>query len=229
MDNGFQFIDIIFFAMLAAFLVLRLRGVLGRRDGHEGGHRDPFTQGRKQEPADDTIIRLPDANGAPTEAEPVADDDTPVDALTEGIAAIRAADRGFDPTELVSGARVAFEMILGAYASGDSKALKPLLSNEVFANFDMSIREREKAGETMEDTLIGIKTADVVEAYLEGRVAQVTVKFVSEQVNVIRDAEGKVVDGDPNAVVEVTDFWTFAKDTKSRDPNWTLVATRSLD
>lgn len=230
MDNGFQFIDIIFFAMLAAFLVLRLRGVLGRRDGHEGGHRDPFTQNRKQETADDTIIRLPDANGAPTDAEPVAnDDDAPMDALTEGIAAIRGADRGFDPTELVVGARVAFEMILGAYAAGDSKTLKPLLSNEVFANFDMSIREREKAGETMEDTLIGIKTADIVEAYLEEWVAQVTVKFVSEQVNVIHDAEGKVVDGDPNAVVTVTDFWTFARDTKSRDPNWTLVATRSLD
>jgi predicted lipid-binding transport protein (Tim44 family) len=120
-------------------------------------------------------------------------------------------------------------MILDAYAKGDSQTLKPLLNPEVFANFSQAIRDREQAGETLEDTLVGIKSAEIVEAYLDGRTVNVTVKFVSEQINVTRDESGDVVDGNPNAVIEVTDFWTFARDAKSRDPNWTLVATNSLD
>jgi len=230
MDSGFQFIDIIFFAMLAAFLVLRLRSVLGRRDGHEGGHKDIFAARQQQEaPADDNVVRLPDAAAKPADTGPMPLPDNPDDVLTAGLAAIRGADRNFDAREMVSGARIAFEMILGAYAAGDTKTLKPLLSDEVFANFSQAIRQREQAGEVMEDTLIGVRSAEIVEAGLEGRAANVTVKFVSEQVNVVRDANGAVVDGDPNAVVEVTDFWTFSKDARSRDPNWTLVATRSLD
>lgn len=229
MDSGFQFIDIIFFAMLAAFLVLRLRSVLGRRDGHEGGHKDIFAARQQQETADDTVVRLPDASAKPADAGPMPLPEEPDDVLAAGINAIKGTDPRFDPREMVSGARIAFELILGAYAGGDTQALKPLLSNDVFANFTQAIRAREQAGEVMEDTLISIRSAEIVEAGVEGRTANVTVKFVSEQVNVIRDANGAVIDGDPNAVVEVTDFWTFSRDTRSRDPNWILVATRSLD
>jgi len=97
------------------------------------------------------------------------------------------------------------------------------------ANFSRAIRDREQAGETLEDTLVGIKSADIVEAYLEGRMVNITIKFFSDQINATRDENGDVVDGNPNAVIEVTDFWTFARDTKSRNPNWTLIATSSLD
>ncbi len=233
MGDGLPFFDIILFAMIAAFLVLRLRSVLGRRDGHKGGHRNPFARSRPEEAAEDNVVPLPDARDASaddadadTEAAAVGDGESD---LAAGFREIKAADRGFEPTEILSGARIAFELVLSAYASADTEALKTLVSAEVLGNFARSIREREAAGETMEHTLVGIKSADIVEAFLDGRAAHVTVKFVTDQATVTRDVNGEVVDGDPSAVTEVTDFWTFARDTRSRDPNWTLVATRSLD
>jgi len=174
-------------------------------------------------------VQIPNARDAGTDTEAAAVADDAEDDLAAGFREIKAADRGFEPTEILSGARIAFELILGAFASGDTEALKPLLSAEVLGNFAQSIRDREAAGQTMEHTLVGVKSADIVEAFMDGPTAHVTVKFVTDQANVTRDANGEVVDGDPSAVNEVTDFWTFARDTGSRDPNWTLVATRSLD
>ncbi|MDP7651602.1 MAG: Tim44/TimA family putative adaptor protein [Rhodospirillales bacterium] len=226
MGDGFPFIDIILFAMVAAFLILRLRGVLGRRDGHEGPRPDPFLPPGK-ESADGKVVALPDraaadASSAPADAEAA----TP---LESGFAEIRKSDPGFDPSEFSSGARLAFEMILGAFATGDTEALKPLLSPEVYGNFARAISDRTEAGEVLQETLVGINSSDIVEAFVEGPVANVTIKFVSDQVNVTHDRDGKVVSGDPESSVEVTDFWTFGRDTRSRDPNWTLVGTRSLD
>ena len=229
MSDGLPFFDIILFAMIAAFLVLRLRSVLGRRDGHKGRNRNPFARSLPEEQADEKVVHLPDARDADADAEAAAEGDDAEGDLAAGFREIKAADRGFEPTEILSGARIAFELVLSAYASADTGALKTLLSAEVLGNFTRSIREREAAGETMEHTLVGIKSADIVEAFLDGGTAHVTVKFVTDQANVTRDANGEVVDGDPSAVTEVTDFWTFARDTQSRDPNWTLVATRSLD
>ena len=232
MGEGFQFIDIIFFAMIAAFLVLRLRSVLGRRDGHESQLRDRFKT-HKDDQSEDNVVELPDRS----ESFSGEDDsgDTSLDAyendekLYQGLSEIMETDPGFQPEEFLSGSRMAFELILGAYAQGDSETLKPLLSPEVYANFTQVIREREQTGETLEDTLVGIKSAEIVEAYVENKAANINVKFVSEQINATRDVNGDVVDGDPNAVVNVVDFWTFSRHTKSRDPNWTLVATSSLD
>ena len=235
MGGGFQFIDIILIAMVAAFFVLRLRSVLGRRDGNDGsGHRDPFkpTPGEEAKDAkngkdgkDEKVIQLPDRHHAQSEGEggPTAD------SLENGLIQIKVADPDFAPDEFLAGARVAFEMVLDAYASGDKKTLSNLLDEGVYAGFESAIRDREAKKQTVEDTLVGIKSADIVEAYMDGRQANVTVKFVTEQVNVTRDAEGQVADGNPNEVITVTDFWTFARDTKSRDPNWTLVATHSAE
>lgn len=235
MSQGFQFIDIILFAMIAVFLILRLRGVLGRRDGHEGGFPDIFKRmagkDQKQENANgENIVHLPDAS-AGEDADTDTGTETPEVAspLQAGIAGIAAASGGFDPDEFISGARIAFELVLGAYASGDYDALRPLLSDDVYANFERSMRERDDAGQTMEETLVGIRKAEIVEAYLEGAIANVTIKFISDQVHALLDAEGAVVDGDPNKVIDVTDFWTFARDTRAGNPNWALAATRSLD
>ncbi len=232
MGEGFQFIDIIFFAMIAAFLVLRLRSVLGRRDGHESQLRDRFKT-HQDDQSDDNVVELPDRS-EPSIGED-GSEDTPLDAyeddeqLFRGLSKIMETDPRFQPEEFLSGSRMAFELILGAYAQGDSETLKPLLSPEVYANFAQAIRDREQAGETLEDTLVGIKSADIVEAYVENKTANINVKFVSEQINATRDENGDVVDGDPNAVVKGVDFWTFARHTKSSNPNWTLIATSSLD
>ena len=118
-------------------------------------------------------------------------------------------------------------MILHAFAAGDAATLRPLLSDEVFANFNGAIEERRKAGHTLTTTLVGIRSLDVIEADLQARNAVVTVKIVSDQINVTQDAGGKTVEGDPTAVTAITDIWTFSRNTRSRDPNWTLVATRS--
>ena len=232
MESGSQFIDIILFAMVAAFLVLRLRSVLGRRNGSKTGHRDIFAQ-RKAEPhAEDNVIAIGDQKPGQKDSvwnKPQDDAAEGHSDLIEGIAQIRRADPSFDPDGFVGGAKGAFDMILTAFSSGDKATLKGLLSAEVYGNFAQAINDRERQGHTLEDTLVGIKSAELVEAYMEGRNANVTVKFVSEQITVTRDKEGQIVEGNPNTVTEVTDFWTFARDTRSRDPNWELVATRSLD
>ncbi len=120
-------------------------------------------------------------------------------------------------------------MIIQTFAEGDTDLLNALLSNEVYNNFLQAIRAREAENQTLENSLVRIVNTEMLEAYMEGSQANVTVKITSEQVNVTRDAEGEVVDGDADHISEVTDIWTFARDTKSRDPNWQLVATRSLD
>lgn len=232
MGDGFQFIDIVFFAMIAAFLVLRLRSVLGRRDGHEGGFLDPFRRRGPVKPADaeskdETVVALPDrAPRAAAEEEP-SRPEAAAGALAAALAEIGSADSRFSPEEFLSGAKGAFEIILGAFARGDVTTLKGLLSPDVYTNFLQAIRVRERAGETLEHTLVSMRTAEIDGAGMEDRVANVTVKFVSEQIRVTRDEKGDVVDGDPSAVIEVTDFWTFARDARSRDPNWNLVATHS--
>jgi predicted lipid-binding transport protein (Tim44 family) len=216
MTDGY--FDIILFAMVAAFLVLRLRAVLGRRTGSEQRRENPLA--RVPEPARDNVVALPDRGvEAPSDGQPVS--------LEAGLAQIAAADPSFDPNGFVRGARGAFEMIVHAFAAGDTAALRPLLSDEVYDRFTDAIRARAAAKETHETRLDSIKAAEIVEAQLNGRSAFVTVRFASDQVNVTRAADGTVLDGEPDRIVEKTDFWTFARNTRSQDPNWLLVATRS--
>jgi len=227
--SGFQYFDIIFFAMVAGFLILRLRSVLGRRTGEENPERwrprppqpgTPPAPDARAEPA-----RLPGAaSPAPAPAAGAEMGGTPLEA---GLAQVRLADRSFTPQGFVQGARAAFEMIVGAFALGDTATLRPLLNDEVYDQFSAAIRERMQRKHTHETTLIAIKSAEIIEARMEGRDAMVTVKFVTEQVNVTRDASGAVIDGDPNRVATVNDIWTFSRNTRSNNPNWLLVATAS--
>ncbi len=237
MGDGIQFIDIILFAMIAAFLILRLRNVLGRRDGHEGGYTDPFRDRSADddsvESGDGNVVQLPDAKKTDKvkfAEETTAEEETwPDSEVGAGVTQIRLVDPGFNPKDFLTGASAAFEMILNAYASGDKDTLENLLSPEVYGNFARAIDDRDENGHVMEDTLVGIRAADIVEAYMDDGSACVTVKFVTEQVNVTRDDQGHVIDGNPNQVADVIDFWTFAREARSSNPNWALVATRSLD
>jgi len=233
MGEGFQFLDILVFAAVAAFLVYRLKNTLGKRTGNERPPREAFPPpaAGKAPAANDKVVRLPGIGQKPADA-PFEQGDQPAQpaeagrgTLAGGLTQIQVADRNFDPQGFVEGARAAFEIVVTAFAAGDTKSLKPLLSDEVMQNFGDAIRQRQAAKETLETTLVGVKTAEITDARLDGRTAYVTVRFVSEQVNVTRNAEAQVVSGDPTQVTTVTDIWTFARDTRSRDPNWALVAT----
>ena len=234
MGEGFQFIDIVLFAMIAAFLILRLRNVLGRHKDHGRPQNDPFSSDPQSQdpyapdprtPGDDNVVQLSDqTQDAQADEEPVAT--SPLDA---GFAQIKAIDSAFDAPEFTAGARGAFEMIVEAFARGDRDTLQALLNEEVYDNFISAIDAREANNETLENTLIRLVSNEAIEAYVENVTGFVTVKIISEQVNVTRSEDGEVVDGNANQISEITDIWTFARDLSSRNPNWGLVATRSLD
>lgn len=215
MNDGFHFLDIVFFAMVAAFLVLRLRSVLGRRTGTE---RPP-----EQWVADPDAAKVVDlAQVRRSASEPPAE--SPVGL---GLAAIRAADRGFDLDGFLGGARAAFEMIVGAFAAGDKAVLQPLLAPDVYRNFAEAIDNRQRNGEVLTTELVGIRSVEPVEARLDGGFASLTLRIVSEQVNALSSHDGQLLDGSRDRVVDVIDEWTFRRDTRSSDPNWVLAATRT--
>jgi predicted lipid-binding transport protein (Tim44 family) len=154
----------------------------------------------------------------------IAEPGSPVAA---GLDAIAKAEPEFDVGHFISGARTAYEMIVTAFAEGDRKMLKNLLGKDVFDGFASAIAERENRGETMESRFVAIDKADITTAELKGRIAQITIRFVSQLVSVTRDREEKVIDGSPDRVTDVTDIWTFARETGAGDPNWKLVATET--
>ncbi len=256
------FIEIIFFAMVAVFIILRLRSVLGRRTGHQRPQDSRFSRAANSDDANskDNIITLPDRSEDDDETEeeakfseataspnagaaeyraserrgdaadandPVANDPLPHGPLAKGIAQIQMGDRSFEPNSFISGSRTAYDIILTSFASGDTDTLRALLGDDVYDGFQRAIRARDTRKETLETTVVAAESTEIVEAGASGRNAEVTVKFSSEIVNVTRDAEGEVVSGDARDVQHVTDYWTFVRDLKSRDPNWKLVATRS--
>lgn len=215
--SGFP-IDIILLAMVAGFLIFRLHSVLGRRTGNERRPTKPIPG--PQAERGDNVVSLPDREGPP----PLPEGATPLEA---GLAQIAIADPSFDPEGFVEGSKKAFEIIVSAYARGDDDALRPLLDPKVYGNFARAIDERNEAGESLETTLVDIRSAEMLEAGMEDTTALVTVKIVSEQINVTRDRSGEIVYGDPKQIDTITDIWTFARDTQSVDPNWALVETRT--
>jgi predicted lipid-binding transport protein (Tim44 family) len=145
--------------------------------------------------------------------------------LAAGFDAIAAADRTFDPKSFTGGAKAAYEMIVNAFNEGDRKTLKNLLSREVYDSFAQAIAERESRGETVQSNFVSLDKADIAAATMKGRTAHVTVRFVSQMISAVKDRAGEVIDGSLDKITEVTDLWTFARDTTSGDPNWRLVAT----
>ncbi len=223
--------DLILLALIAVFIFLRLRSVLGSKDGNEENrnHRDMFDNDPLDDdiaPDNDNVIHLPGANNDNNAPSPVNEIE-PVGPVQQALADIMAADSSFDQHGFVEGARGAFEMILTAFANDDRETLKNLLTEEVYQNFEQALEARKAAGETLETTLIGIKSIEITDAALEDKMAEVTLRIVSEQVNVTKDAEGAEVDGDSNYIDTITDIWTFERDVSSRSPNWYLKATQT--
>ncbi|WP_048647222.1 Tim44/TimA family putative adaptor protein [Nitratireductor soli] len=227
----------IFFLIAAAVIFFQLRNVLGRRTGSERPPFDPYSANRKPGAKKDAeerenVVSLPRRKGAaepdPTYAE-IDKAAKPGTELNKGMRAIRDADASFEPKSFVEGAKMAYEMIVMAYADGDRRTLKNLLSREVYEGFVAAIDEREKRNEKIESSFVGIDGMDIIAAEMKGTEAHVTLRVVSELISATRDSAGEVIDGDPETVAEVKDVWTFARDTRARDPNWKLVATEAED
>ncbi|HEX2592895.1 MAG TPA: Tim44/TimA family putative adaptor protein [Rhizomicrobium sp.] len=216
-----QLLEILFFAMVAGIVLFRLYSVLGRRTGNE---RPPQENVNARVPnASDNVVQLPDRT-APREAP-----SGPVDPLQRALLDIKLADKSFEEDHFVSGAKQAFEMIVTAYSAGDRATLKSLVSQDVFAAFDSGITAREKANQKASFTFVGFKNVRISDAALKGRMAEVTVTFNAQYISATTDANGTVVDGDTTTVRDVTDVWTFSRDTRASDPNWMLVATSGDD
>lgn len=227
MDNGFQFLDIILLAAVAGFIFLRLRSVLGRRMGHEQppreekprrpveGHKGDF----EDAPVEDNVVLLGD-KGRGAEPSPFAG--MP---LMRTLNNIRQIDKSFDQKVFVEGAQAAYEAIVIAFAKGDRETLKMLLSDTVFDNFENSIKEREDRNETMSTDIVAIHSAEIIDATLEGKEAEITVQFEAEMISMTKDEDGVVVAGDPQPHT-VKELWTFARNLRSRNPNWLLITTR---
>jgi len=237
MPEVFDIYTIIFLA-LAVFIFLRLRSVLGQRTGRERPPYDPYSaRDAVRSPASDKVVTLPPrpAESATRPAEPppspaerwkdVAETGSPVAA---GLDAIAAADSNFDAKHFITGARTAYEMIVTAFAGGDRRQLRSLLSREVFDGFDAAITERERRSETVETRFVSIDASTITAAELRNRTtAQITLRFVSKLITATRDRSGTVIDGNAEKVTDVTDVWTFARDVSSRDPNWKVIATEA--
>jgi predicted lipid-binding transport protein (Tim44 family) len=239
MSGLFDIYNIIFL-VLAVAIFLRLRSVLGRRTGNERPPVDFRTSetGEAAPARADNVVALPGTRPGEVPAPAPAGSDAADrvakvapegSTLNEHLRAIVAADPSFDPERFLAGARAAYEMTVTAFAEGDRKTLKSLLSKEVYDGFTSAIADRESRGEKVESTFVGIDKAEIVDAQLKGQAAQITVRFRSELITLTRAKDGGIIDGDPNKVVEVVDVWTFAREVSSRDPNWKLVATESAE
>ena len=198
MNNGFEYIDIVLLAMIAGFIILRLRGILGRRTGHEKkvfGNR--FSHKETQRDTEKKVVNL---NSGKLD-----------DAAKE---------------EFIKGAKTAYEMIITSFAKGDKNALKPLLNKEIYRNFSDEIDHRKKEKLKSELTFVGVKSAEIKNFEKKDNIYIFTVNFVSEIITCKKDKNNKVIEGNPDIIKTVNDVWKFSKNMWSGNPNWYLVETQ---
>ncbi len=223
----------LFFLVAAVLIFLQLRSVLGRRTGNETPPRHLYSPrhaaATPEAPDASKVVTLPRRDAIEDGDRFAAIDafTAPGTPLNDSLREVNKADPSFNPKEFINGARMAYEMVVMAFANGDRKSLKGLLSREVYDGFDTAISEREAKGEKVKSTFVGIDKADIMHAEMKESEALVTVRIVSQMISATYDKSDTLIDGDAEAVGEVNDLWTFSRDTRSRDPNWKLVATES--
>ena len=237
MDEFFDLPTLIVIAV-AVFVLFRLRSVLGTRTGNE---RPPLERRKPAEAAasEETVVPIrPRGAGNPElndelrtrkiEAEiEQASKNNPE--LAEGLRAVAGADNTFTPKSFLEGAKQAYEMIVTAFATGDRQTLKNLLEKDVFDGFQRAIADREAAGQTVDFTFVGLPKTEIFEAEYDKKNVMLTVRFHTEVVSATRDKDGNLVEGNADQVQTIADEWTFARNPKSRDPNWKVVTTSQLD
>jgi len=235
--SGFFDIYSIIFLVIAVVIFMRLGSVLGRRTGNEPSSYDASVNRGPgaAKSGNDNIVALPRRDhsaqsdpGMELDLEAIDRLAKPGSDLHDGLVAILRASPGFDPGQFLDGAKIAYEMVVTAFADGDRNTLKNLLAADVYDGFVSAIAEREAREERVESTFVGVSDARITHADMEERSARLTIRFDSELISATRNKDDLVVDGDPATVQTVRDVWTFSRDTKSRDPNWKLVATEAV-
>ncbi|MCP5396315.1 MAG: Tim44 domain-containing protein [Sphingomonadaceae bacterium] len=207
--------------MIAAFLGLRLYSVLGRRAEHE----EESIPTRFDAPKGDAPKAATPASPAVLAPARPVEMDGALPAVERGVRAIAAADRSFDITSFLAGAKGAYGMVLEAFWNGDRATLRELCDDDVYASFDGAITLREEAGETLDSKLIRVEESRIHSASLDGKIARIAVLFVSDIASVTRDKDGNVVAGSLNDAIESRDIWTFSRDVSSASPDWVLDET----
>lgn len=249
MDGRIDLITLISL-LVALVVILKLRSVLGRRTDEDDARMERYKAEQQRTAASaaghDKVVTLPqrgDHHPAPAANESglvLAEVEERIRAVAgsnrdveRGLLDIFKSDPGFDPDQFLRGAKQAYELIVTAFAEGNRKLLRDLLSREVFESFQTVIEEREQRGEQIDQSFVGISKADIIDAEEKDGAAGVTVKFVSQLISATRDKAGAVISGDPQSVSEVTDRWTFSRDVSSArarmNPNWKLVATQQAN
>ncbi len=240
-----DFLDIPTLIAIGVIIVvfLRMRSVLGSRTGNE---RPPVpragprrTETDAEAPGGETVVaprpvqdgtQMPDDDRRLRKLEAEAEQYSHGnEEIAANLKAIGNADPAFMPKSFLEGAKAAYEMVVTAFAAGDRKTLKSLLDKEVFEGFEQAISERESAGNTVDFTFVGLPGIDISDVDFDKKTAQITIRYKAEVVSATRDAAGTLVEGNGDQVVTIKDEWTFARNIRSRDPNWKLVATEQLD
>ena len=227
MSQQFQFLDIIFLGIVVLLLVSRLRSVVGTRPSSDNSVKSE-TGEASAKIVDISYRTLESATGSKMEPDIAASSEFEEDAeVVQNLKKIKEAFPSFDLVDFMQKAPRAFEYIALAFAKGDKESLKPLLSNDIYKSFEKAIDERYGRHETAEFSLIGFKSIKLTDARLFGSEVELTVEFETEQTNIVKNAAGEVIVGDPTYIETVTDIWTLKKDMRSDDPVWVLTATHS--
>jgi predicted lipid-binding transport protein (Tim44 family) len=215
--GGIPYGDIIVIGAIAVFILLRYRAMLGEKT-----ERDDMPPSRPLAEFE-RVIQLPERE--PAKVVPIATAAADQGAHHATFQKMRGFDRQFSADEFLEGARSAFEMVLEAFNDADRDTLKMLLSDEIYREFEASLAALEAEGKKQQTTLLAIVESTITEAELFGARARITVKFVSEQVHLVRDAEGEIVEGDPSQQEAVEDSWVFERTLTSGDPAWKVIET----
>ena len=225
--NTFFTPDLIFFVLVAAFLIIRLRSVLGRRTGNEKRPKDILMyqdtvlgSGKKKTISEKEDIKEKSFDESLSKNKVNLKKGTALEK-------IYYFDQTFSTKKFLAGAKNAYQQIINSYANGEINKIKYLLDSKVFSTFSNEIKSRVKKKYTLEHTLISIKSAAVEKIYVKSSIADIVVKFVSEQVNLLKNKDGKVLKGNDEYIENHTNYWTFSKDLKSNDPNWKLIVTKA--
>ncbi len=221
--------EIVILAMIAAFLGMRLYSVLGERAEHE----EELGPQNRDNPTRDAQAEAPRENApttpklaTPSSAQPATKAlEGALPTVERGVRSIAAADRHFDITSFLEGAKGAYEMVLEAFWNGDRETLKELCDDDVYASFSGAIDAREAAGHTLDNKLIRIEETRINRAEMDGKMARISVLFVADIASVTRDKDGNAVAGSLDDAMESRDIWTFMRDVKSADVHWMLDET----